>query len=174
MLHGRANIRDPHPVQDEALFFVEIFEGIGGKSTQLHGHAGAGRLAIAGNTLRGLQGTFGYHAPAGHHACPVDIHPLAFGYVHNFRAEVIDKRNTGFFQDRGAEVRVAPRDGFRGIEHGNGLRGHQVFRGDPIQVRVVNNRYIAGLETTSEILGARVHPGRTGQGSFRNDLLFSP
>ena len=65
-------------------------------------------------------------------------------------------------QDLRAEVRVAPADARRRVDHRDRLTGDQRLGGDPVEVEVVDDRDVARAQPLGEVLGPRVEPGDAG------------
>ena len=82
----------------------------------------------------------------------------------HLRADVVDQRDPGAGEQLGAEVGVAAGDERRRVHHGHARRAStQRLGGDPVEVEVVDDRDVAGLQTAhgAAAVVRRSTPGAT-------------
>src|SRR5699024_7029900 len=79
-------------------------------------------------------------------------------------AEIVDQHDPGIDQDPRPGVRVAARGGGGDVEHGGRCPLDERLGGDPVDVLVVDDRDLSGLQPFGEVLGALAEPGDAGDG----------
>ena len=75
-------------------------------------------------------------------------------------ADVVDQRDAGFNQQLRSQVRVPAADTRHSVHHGRHLAPDQRIRADPVQVIVIDDGNVAGLQALGQVLGAPVEASR--------------
>ena len=74
---------------------------------------------------------------------------------------MVQEGNAGVHEKLWAHIGIATGDRGRGIDHCRGPAGNQRFGADSIQVRVVDDGDLSGLEALGEVLGPPINAKRS-------------
>ena len=76
--------------------------------------------------------------------------------------DVVDEGDAGLDDAQRPGVRVAPGDRLVGVHDRDDAARHEAVGRDPVEVAMVDDRDLAGLEPLHQVLGAPVDAGRAG------------
>jgi len=166
----RGDVGNPHAIEQQLAFAPEVLHRVGRERLELDrkpcpcvGHGGSDHVVVEKAALGHDHLTHVEGASVKTGALPVPQ------LEHHVLADVVDQRHACVHQDLWPKVRVAPGDRRRGVDHRHRLAGEQSLSADLVEVLMVDDRNVAGLEPLGQLLGAPVNahsPPDTGQVRF--------
>ena len=147
---------------------LDVLEGVHGEPLELAADRGARRVHGGLDLVGGERVPGGDQLVATPDLGAFDTNLLALAQaVEHVLTGSVDERDAGLHDANRAAVRVAARDRLTGV-HDRGYAGSdEPFRGDPVEVPMVDDGDVARLEPLHEVLGPAVDASRAGQGPRR-------
>jgi len=155
----RADVRYAHAVKQQGPLTPEVLHRVDGEGLQLRRQAGA-RLGHQLEDALGVVDLAGADdAGARVDGAVLDADDVALVESgEDLGSHMVDQWDPGSGDDLRAEVRVAAGDRLRHVDHRSDPAAHQRLSADPVDVDVVDDRDVTGLEPFGQILGALVEP----------------
>src|SRR5581483_4754846 len=142
-------------------FLAEVLEGVLGETLELVADGPLGRLHLFLERLKGLRHALGHDVLAPTDLGSVDAEDLALAHpFHDLRPDVVDQRDPGRRDQQRTDVRVAPGDRPGGVDHRARLGLDELLGRYAIEVFVVDDGDVAGLQPSRQALGADVDTRR--------------
>ena len=157
-LEGGFDVGHSDAVENEVLLALDVLHRVRGEGFELDVHAGPRVLLVGGDRLRRLNGSGRDELlPCVHLAGLRHAHARAFADLHDVGPAVVDQRHPRRVEDSRSEVGVSPRRRFRRVDDDERVARHEGLGGNPVDVRMVDDRDLARPQTLRQILRARIH-----------------
>ena len=151
------DVGNAHAVEQEVAFLAEVLHGVARERLELGGQPRTGLLHRGRHGFRRLLDALGHDVAPAVERLGVQAYGVALAQpTEHVRAYVVDQGDAGVDQDLRPEVGVAPADARRDVHDCGDAAAHERLGADPVQVDVVDDGDVAGLEALGEVLGPPV------------------
>ncbi len=157
------DVRDSDAVDEQRALAADELDGVAGEGFQVRHEA---TLGVVHQLVDLLIVALGAHRDAPvTRVDPAVVQPdprPVFDLLEDFRPGLVDEHHPVGDEHFGPQVRVAPRDGRRGVDHAGDLRLDQRIRGDPVQILGIENDDVARADAAQQPIDVAVHSSSAG------------
>jgi hypothetical protein len=162
----RTELGQPNRVEQQMLLAPDVLERVLGEGLHRAGQIRACFRHPVPDLLFGQERPRADHLAVPDDLVAVELDHVALGdLVEDLGPHAVDQRDLGADEHEGADVRIAPGDGRPGVDHAGNAVLDQALSGEEVEVVVVDDRHVAGVQTADEVLGPFVESCRPADAS---------
>ena len=155
-------------VGEQFVLAPQELQGVRGERLDLHRDHVLGLGHRRGHQLIGQRRSLGDDRLADVQGLAVQPDRGAVGDLdEHVRPDSVHDRDARLEQQLGAEVGVTPGNADRDVDHGGDLPPDQLLGADPVQVGMIDNGDLAGIEPLGDVLRPAIHPGHSDDAGQR-------
>ena len=158
------DVGDADTVDQQRAFAFDELNCVAGECLQMSGQAALGLPHQVGDVVVGAFGAADQPTVTGVHPAFVEANLGAvLDLLEDVGPGLVDQGDPVVDQHLGPDVRVAARDGRRGVDDGGDVGFHQRVGGDAVQVQDVEHHDVAGADPAQQSVDVPVHPSGAGE-----------
>ena len=164
---------DADAVDQQGAFALDELDCVAGECLQVSGQAALGLAHQVGDVVVGAFGAADQPAVTGVHPAFVEANLGAvLDLLEDVGPGLVNEGDPVVDQHLGPHVRVAARDGRRGVDDGGDVGFYQRIGGNAVQIQDVEHHDVAGADPAQQSVDVPVHPcgaGEAGPGNVTGE-----